>query len=226
MFLLSINDNYLIPYLFFNDSFILLSFLFNLFFLITKPETKTWYLLVLIEAAKFNILPAISSDVLLPFKLFVPRCNIIKSGDVFYKQPLTWWIMPFVVALGIDLTETADLILLFNRQPSICFTVESSAIKVFFFSFTLFCFSDVLFPDLRIFAFGKLLLVSLLFWGVISSWGQVFGITSAWMTVSCWWTLGVAVAWTWLVACFPVSWRFYNIRFCYIFVFKIAYFLV
>ena len=165
MFLLSINDNYLIPHLFFNNSFILLPFLFNLVFLITKPETKTWYLLVLIEVAKFNILPAISSDVLLSFKLFVPRCNIIKSGDVFYKQPLTWWIMPFVVTPGIDLTETADLILLFNRQPSICFTVESSTIKLFFFSFTLFCFSNVFFPDLRTFAFGKLLLVSLLFLG-------------------------------------------------------------
>ena len=28
--------------------------------------------------------------------------------------------MPFVVAPGIDLTETVDLILLFRRQPPIC----------------------------------------------------------------------------------------------------------
>ena len=89
--------------------------------------------------------------------------------------------MPFVVAPGIDLTETVDLILLFRRQPSICFTIESSTIKLFFFTFYLFSFGDGLFPDLRPFAFGKLLLVLLLFWGGISSWGQVFGITlSGW----------------------------------------------
>ena len=46
MFLLSINDNCLIPHLFFNNSFTSLPFLFNLSFLITKRETKTWFLLV------------------------------------------------------------------------------------------------------------------------------------------------------------------------------------
>ena len=60
--------------------------------------------------------------------------------------------MPFVVAPGIDLTETVDLILLFRRQPSICLTIESPTIKVFFFTFSLFSLSGGLFPDLRSFA--------------------------------------------------------------------------
>ena len=55
MFLLSTNGNCLIPHFFFNNWFTSLSFLFNLSFLITKPEMKTLLLLVLIEAAKFNI---------------------------------------------------------------------------------------------------------------------------------------------------------------------------
>ena len=116
-------------------------------------------------------------------------------------QPLTWWIKPFVVALGIDLRETVDLILLFSCQSSICFTVDSPTIKV-----SLFCLRDWLFPDLRAFAFGKLLPVSRLFWGVISSWGQFFRITSVWMAVSSWWTFGVVVALIWPV---PSQWTFW-----------------
>ena len=71
--------------------------------------------------------------------------------------------MPFVVAPGIDLTEAVDLILLFRRQPSMCFTIESPIIKVFFFMFSLFSFSGGLFPVLRPFAFVKLLLELRLF---------------------------------------------------------------
>ena len=143
----------------------------------TKPKRKIWSLLALIEAVKFNILSAISSDALLPFNSFAPWCNIIKSWDVSSRQPLTWWIMPFVAALGIDLTETVDLILLFRRQSSLCFTIVSPTIKVFYFTLSLFSFSGGLFPDFRPFALVKLLLVSSLFWGGISSCGQMFEIT-------------------------------------------------
>ena len=57
--------------------------------------------------------------------------------------------MPFVVVPEIDLTETVDLIILFRRQPSICLTIESPTVKVFFFPFSLFSFSGGLFPRLR-----------------------------------------------------------------------------
>ena len=70
MSLLSINGNCLIPHLFFNNLFTSLPYLFNLSSLITKPETKTWFLLILIEAAKFNVFSAISSDVLLSLNDF------------------------------------------------------------------------------------------------------------------------------------------------------------
>ena len=66
--------------------------------------------------------------------------------------------MPFVDAPGIDLTDYVDLILLIRRQPSACFTIESPTIKVFFFMFSFVSFSGGLFPDLRPFAFVKLLL--------------------------------------------------------------------
>ena len=125
---------------------------------------------------------------------------------------------PIVLAPGIDLRETVDLILLFRCQPSICFTIESPTIMVFFFAFSLFCLSDGLFSDLQTFAFGKLSLVSWLFWGVIPSWGQVFRVTYAWMAVPCWWAFGVAVALLW-----PVAW--FSVKDFIIFVFVIFLFL-
>ena len=55
------------------------------------------------------ILSTIYSGVLLLFKSFVPWYKMIAfRGEVSCKHPLTWLIMPFVVVLGIDFTDTWD----------------------------------------------------------------------------------------------------------------------
>ena len=123
--------------------------------------------------------------------------NIIKSGNVSSKQPLILWLMPFAVVLGIDLTEIFDLILFLgaNHQHVLLWSLQQS--RSFFSRFLLFCLSDGFCPDLWTFTFGKLLIVSWLFLGVIFYWGQGFRVTSVWMLVSCWWTFGVVVALRW-----------------------------
>ena len=47
------------------------------------------------------------------YRLFVPQCNSRISGEKSTIQPLTWWIIPSVVAPGIDLTVVTYFVLFF-----------------------------------------------------------------------------------------------------------------
>ena len=58
-------------------------------------------------------------------------CNIIVL-EVSCKYHLTWWIMPFVVAAGIDFTNTWDFIRLFSIYASTSLMMESPTIRVSF----------------------------------------------------------------------------------------------
>ena len=78
------------------------------------------------------ILLTIYSGVLLLFKSFVPWCKLILfGGEGHCKHPLTWLIMPFVVAPSTDFMNTWDFICLFSLRHPTCLIMESLTIRFF-----------------------------------------------------------------------------------------------
>ena len=106
MFELSIKGKLVVPHLHCKTSITLVSFSLSLFVLVVQPDTSAQFLSLFTNVARLMILSAVCSGLLLLFKSFVPGCKMIVFAWEVSCKPLTWWIMSFVTAPGIDFTDT------------------------------------------------------------------------------------------------------------------------